>query len=118
MPPGLSGNIDAISAYIQFFPTPISMEIVHNSAAPQPPNAPIEYPNDPMRKPGFASATTKPSYQRIPLNSSVLATATSAMILPPYFYSVIKSIFPSIAVPDPSHIDGQLSRLIPSPPGG
>src|SRR5919204_912238 len=59
------------------------MEIVHNRAAPQPPRAPIEYPSEPIRKPGFASATTKPSYQRSAFRScrsSTTATATADLL--------------------------------------
>src|SRR3954453_5701496 len=58
-------------------------EIPHRSAAPQPPRSPTEYPSDPRRKPGFASAMTKPSYQRSVLSSCCSWTTATATRFPP-----------------------------------
>src|SRR5919204_5568349 len=79
MPPGLSGNIAADSEYTQLESTPMNMETPQRNIAPQPPRTPIEKPSEPIRNPGFASATTKPSYQRRAFRScrsSTTATAT------------------------------------------
>ena len=46
----------------------------------EPPSTPNAKPSEPMRKPGLASATTNPSYQRIAFRSwrsSTTASATS-----------------------------------------
>ena len=51
--------------------------------APQPPSESTDRPSDVSRKLGFASATTKPSYQRIAWRSSRSSTTAVATGIPP-----------------------------------
>src|SRR5215204_4854862 len=82
MPPDLLGNIAASSAWMLFCNAPKQMEIVQSTKAPVVPRAPIEAPSEPMRKPGLASATTKPSHHVIALRSSRSSTTAVAMQRP------------------------------------
>src|SRR5882724_1379672 len=82
MPPDLLGNMHASSAWMLFCSAPKVIEIVHSTNAPVVPSAPIEEPSAAMRKPGFASATTKPSHQVIALSSCLSSTSAYA-IAPP-----------------------------------
>ncbi|CAB4347406.1 unannotated protein [freshwater metagenome] len=51
-----------------FCKAPNSTEIVQRTTAPVVPRTPIEPPSAAIRKPGLASATTKPSHQLIDFN--------------------------------------------------
>src|SRR3954451_24031008 len=82
MPPDLLGNIAASSAWMLFCSAPKQMEIVQSTTAPVVPSAPMEAPREPMRKPGLASATTKPSHHVIALRSSRSSTTAVAMQRP------------------------------------
>src|SRR4051794_34734507 len=82
MPPDLLGNIAASSAWMLFCNAPRQIEIVHRTKAPVVPSAPIEAPSEPMRNPGLASATTKPSHHVIAFRSSRSSTTAVAMQRP------------------------------------
>src|SRR3954470_10680581 len=82
MPPDLLGNIAASSAWMLFCNAPRQIEIVQSTKAPVVPSAPMEAPREPMRKPGLASATTKPSHHVIALRSSRSSTTAVAMQRP------------------------------------
>src|SRR6266496_3671722 len=79
MPPDLLGNIVASSAWMLFCSAPKVIDTVQRTNAPVVPSAPIDEPNAAMRKPGFASATTKPSHQVIALRSCLSSTSACAI---------------------------------------
>src|SRR5918911_5601360 len=82
-PPDLFGNMHASSAWMLFCSAPKQIEIVHSRKAPVVPSAPIDEPSAAMRKPGFASATTKPSHHVIALRSCLSSTWAVATASPP-----------------------------------
>ena len=79
MPPDLLGNIVDSSAWMLFCSAPKVIEMVHRTNAPVVPSAPIDDPSAAMRKPGFASATTKPSHQVMALRSCLSSTSAYAI---------------------------------------
>src|SRR3954454_21472354 len=79
MPPDLFGNMHASSAWMLFCSAPKVIEIVQRTNAPVVPSAPIDEPNAAMRKPGFASATTKPSHHVMALSSCLSYTSAPAI---------------------------------------
>src|SRR5215212_4907945 len=79
MPPDFDGNIPASSAWMLFCSAPRVIEIDQSTKAPVVPSAPIEAPSAAIRKPGFASATTKPSHQVIALRSCLSSTSACAI---------------------------------------
>src|SRR4029453_16306067 len=79
MPPDLFGNMHASSAWMLFCSAPKVIDTVHRTNAPVVPSAPIDEPNAAMRKPGFASATTKPSHHVMALRSCLSSTSAYAM---------------------------------------
>src|SRR5918996_4259655 len=64
-----------------FWSAPSMTETVHSTTAPVVPRTPIEAPSAAIRKPGFASAMTKPSHHVIALRSCL--SSTSAFAMPP-----------------------------------
>src|SRR5919204_2649643 len=82
-PPDLFGNMHASSAWMLFCSAPRQIEIVHRRNAPVVPSAPIDDPSAAMRKPGFASATTKPSHHVMALRSCLSSTWAVATASPP-----------------------------------
>src|SRR3954465_300044 len=69
----------ASSAWMLFWSAPRQIEIVHNRNAPVVPSAAIEPPSEAIRKPGFASATTKPSHHVMALRSCLSSTSATAI---------------------------------------
>src|SRR5919109_3339547 len=61
-----------------FCSAPMQTDTVQRTKAPVVPRAPIEAPSAAIRKPGFASATTKPSHQLIALRSCRSSTCADA----------------------------------------
>src|SRR5919106_1987472 len=59
--------------------TPSTTETVHSTTAPVVPRTPIEAPSAAIRKPGFASAMTKPSHHVIALRSCLSSTSADAI---------------------------------------
>src|ERR687886_1401683 len=82
-PPDLFGNMHASSAWMLFCSAPRQIEIVHRRNAPVVPSAPIDEPSAAIRKPGFASATTKPSHHVMALRSCLSSTWAVATASPP-----------------------------------
>src|SRR5919197_2912096 len=79
MPPDLFGNIEASSAWMLFCNAPKQIEMLHSATAPPVPSALIDEPSAAIRKPGFASATTKPSHHVIALRSCLSSTSAYAI---------------------------------------
>src|SRR5919199_4093834 len=78
MPPDLFGNMHASSAWMLFCSAPKRIDALHRATAPPVPSAPIDDPNAAIRKPGFASATTKPSHHVMALRSCLSSTSAYA----------------------------------------
>src|SRR3954462_12927980 len=82
MPPDLFGTMHASSAWMLFCRAPSVIEIVHRTTAPAVPSTPIEAPSAAMRKPGLASATTKPSHHVMALRSCLSSPRRAPSALP------------------------------------